>query len=681
MKTMRTARRALAIVCTAVIASFALAGSAFAATVHGTDYYGTGSALESGKVDVLTVDGNAGEMVFLTVKAGDKTLARNLPYTIGENASADSDAEWTGVATLDIDGLDLGALDGTYVIEAYSNRAGDELLYSGGLYGVYADLPDGTIKLIGTRTANEVELDGRSFNPAESLFSGGHTYRLVGQNASVGGALHFAYEEYDEATTIDGVVKYTNANGDVIASTKIPGLAYGEERPVEIPAVVTADNGDLYRTVFFKDSVTAVNPGKTSFNVYCAQMSESAAALDGYYLATIQMVDEQGRVIASDSVDVTGEFLYTAPASIYKTEMIDGEATVVTYNIDGSQTMRLSAVDDHVMNHERTVTFNYTTQPLDTPQVTVTYNLLDGSKRVSDKSRVLGTQQLVATEEEPTVTPAAEIEVAGTKYYLVGDPSDYAYTLRSGAVPTVDAYYVPEGYEAPGAYDVTVNYVNFLTGAVVESHSYTSDPDQNSRIVIDTPATFSADGVDYVRLDGQGDEIQHSYYSGIASYTVYYRDVNDTLSAGTVINTIRVVYVDGTTAGGAAVDENGITIFEGGVEGIAAAVGSDGANAVADGATSMLLNAGRAYNVFDGEGNNATLTNEAGVNSNTERIEESETPLASGFDKGGTSTAAASFMSTSSWVLPVAIGIIVVIVALLALLAIRRRKNNDMYEL
>lgn len=706
MKTMKTAKRAFAMMCAAAIASCALVGTAFAATVHGADFHGSGSALESGMVDVLDVDGKAGETIFLTVKYQGQPIARNLPYTIGADASEGDKSTWAGIATLNIDGLDLNALDGTYTIEAYGDRAGKEQLYSGAIYGVYADLPDGTVKLIGTRTADGAELDGRTYDPADTLFVGGRTYRLVGpaDGAANSGAMHFTYAEYNESTTIDGVVKFTNAAGETIATTKIPGLAYGEERTIDIPAVITADNGDVYRTVFFKDSVVAVNPGQTSFSIYCAQMTEADKALAGYYIATIKMVDAAGNVIATDSVDVTGDFIYTAPRAIYKTEMVNGEPTVITYNIEGSPTIRLSAANDGVMNRERTITVNYTAEPLDAVEANVTFNLLDGSKRVNDKDRVLGVQQLKATEGNPTVEPVSEIEVNGTKYYLAGNPSDYAYTLRSGKMPTIDAFYVPEGYEVPGEYNVTVNYVNFLTGATVESHSYTSDPGANARIEIETPAEFSANGVDYVRLDGQEDAIRHSYYSGIASYTVYYRDVNDTLTSGTVINTIRVVYIDGTVSGGGEVVDNGVTdngitiiagtdnvasivdggttIVDGGAAGDGTAAGSGGAaDAGATGAATLQLNPGRTYNVFDGTNNNSTLTNEEGVNSNTERIEDTETPLASGFDKGGSSTAASSFLTTSAWVLPVVIGAVVVIGALLALLAMRRRKKSDMYEL
>jgi hypothetical protein len=274
--------------------------------------------------------------------------------------------------------------------------------------------------------------------------------------------------------------------------------------------------------------------------------------------------------------------------------------------------------------------------------------------------------------------PQSEVKVDGTSYYLVGEPADYAFTLRTGMIPSVDAYYVPEGYVAPGAYDVTVNYVNFLTDTVVESHTYKSDANENSRIAIDVPETFKSGDVEYVKLAGQDAAIQHSYYSGISAYTVYYRDVNDTLTSGTVINTIRVVYQDGTTTGGETEGAEGAAGTAGG-----AAAGATGATAdavaaaIADGAQALQLNAGRTYNVFDGGDNNATMTNESGVNSNTERIEDSETPLASGFDRGASSSAASSFASMNQLLIPLAIAVAVAIIAIVAIRIIRRKNDRD----
>ena len=682
MSKMRAAKQALAMSCVALMASFAFTATAFAATVHGADYHSTGSALESGQINVLGVDGSAGETVFLTVKSGNTVLAKNRPYTIGKDSEAGESGEWAGVATLDVSALNPNALDGTYTIEAYADRADSDQLYSGAIYGVYADLPDGTSKLIGTRTVNADEASQRAFEPEETLFIDSKNYKLAADQAKTGaGALNFKYDEYDQTTTVDGVIKYTNAAGEVVASTKIPGLAYGEQRNVDIPTVVLADNGDVYRTVFFNDQVVASNPGRTSYSIYCTQMSEASKTLAGYYLATIQMVDESGNVIASDSVNVTGDFVYTAPETIYKTVSNNGESAVMTYRIDGSPTINLSAANDGVSSRERTITVSYKADPLDASEVEVTFNLYDGSKSKAKKEkRSLGTKKVVCTDENSPVMPDEQLEVNGVKYNLAGSPSDYAYTLHSGQMPAISVYYVPEGFVVPDAYDVTVNYVNFLTGEVVESHSYKSDPHENARIIISTPETFSNGGVDYVRLAGQEADIQHSYYSDIPTYTVYYRDKNDTLSSDVVINNIRVVYADGTTEGGEATTADGGVVTEG--DGGTTAGGADAdAGAAAGGAQALQLNDEGTYNVFDGAGN-TTMTNESGVDSNTERIEDTETPLASGVGTGATSSAASSLTSTlSNWVLPVGIAAVVLVIAIVALVTIRRRKNDDMYEM
>ena len=57
----------------------------------------------------------------------------------------------------------------------------------------------------------------------------------------------------------------------------------------------------------------------------------------------------------------------------------------------------------------------------------------------------------------------------------------------------------------------------------------------------------------YVRLAGQETAIRHAYFSPARTYTIYYRDVNDELSAQIticrtqIVDTERVVTVPGTT--------------------------------------------------------------------------------------------------------------------------------------
>lgn len=666
----------------AVIAALALAGTAFAAPdAQGADFHASGSALEAGEIDVATVAGAKGDTVFVSVSQKDRgDIAKFIPYTLGEGVTRGEGDNWTGIVTLDISTFDTTELDGDYTISIYASRAGGEPLYQGSLYGVYADVPGKGSVLIGTRTVGATDSADRAFVASDTLYIDHQTYRLSSPEPKAEGQiLHFTYEAYDEATTVDGVMKFVDKQGNVVATTKIPGLAYNETRTVSVPAAVTADNGDVYRTVFFKESVPATNPGSISFTIPVAKMSDADMAAANYYVATIQMVDENDHVIASDSVNVTGMFRYTAPSTIYKSvaaSSATGEQAVVTYTVEDDPTVVFNAATDGITTGTRVYKFHYATTPADSPEVQVAFNLVDGTKRINDEGRILETKVVTVDANNPSEEPEAQVEYNGVAYNLVGEPSEYAYTLGSGKIPVVNVYYTPEGYEPPGPYDVTVEYVNFLTGETIDSEVLTSNPDTATEI--NTPAEFSLDGVDYIRLDGQEEPIAHSYYSGNTSYVVYYRDKNDTMTSGTVISTIRVVYVDGGTTDEGTTDEGTTTTTTttvvGGDEGGADAVADATANAA------LQLNAGRTYNVLEGEGNNGSLTNEQGVDSNTERIEEEATPLASGLDFAEDKKTEATIGLPYGAIVPIGIAAALAAIAVIVFVVVKRRKRDGEQE-
>ena len=690
MAASRYATKFLAMALAAVVAVLVFAGTALADDAHkvvvqGADYHASGSVLESGEFDAATVAGAKDDMVFVSVsQEGVGDIAKYIPYTLGEGETRGSGNNWTGIVSLDIGTLEATKLDGVYTISIYEKRGDKTALYQGKLYGVYADLSDlpagdpDAQKLIGTRVVGPTDSADRKFVANDTLYVGGKTYRLASTEPTADGeVLHFAYEPYNESTTVDGVVKYVDKAGNVVASTKVPGLAQNESRVVNIPTAVKAENGDVYRTVFFRDSVEMKNPGSTSYTIPCTMMSADEAAAANHYVATIQLVDEGGKVIATDSVNVTGEFRYTAPTNIYKTEIVGGEQVVFGYEVADDPVLNFNAATDEVVTGAKTVQVKYKTLPADQPEANVTFYLVDGTKRANDTGRILATKTVKVNEANPTAAPDAQIEHNGTTYKLVGEPAEYAYTLHSDKVPVVNVYYTPEGYEPPGPYEVTVDYVNFLTGEKIDSESFTSEP--SSKTSIETPSEFSLNGIDYIRLDGQDEPIEHSYYSGIVNYTIYYRDKNDTLTSGTVINTIRVVYADGgtteTTTDGGTTTTTDTTTVDGGT----ADAGTTTAATAATNAA-LQLNAGRTYNVLDGTGNNATLTNESGVDSNTERIEEQETPLASGADFAGDKKSEATVGLPLQAIIPIGAAVLCAILAILVVVMMRRRKNSGEQE-
>ena len=187
----------------------------------------------------------------------------------------------------------------------------------------------------------------------------------------------------------------------------------------------------------------------------------------------------------------------------------------------------------------------------------------------------------------------------------------------------------------------------------------------------------------------------HSYFSNIKTYTVYYRDINDELSSAAVIERVRVVYneipgnvitiVDesssqaspsGTGDNESSGDEGAATEGGEGGQGTGGAAGGaagEGGQAAAGDANQAQLNQDGTYNVAAGAGN-GTLTNEAGVDSNTERIEDEEVALASGVDENANQGTVFDTLIRVAMVLG-AIAVVAIIV-FLAVFESRRRKDG-----
>ena len=652
MKARRAAVHLAAIMILACALTTVLAPSAFAATVTGADCYEVGDT-----INILQADGEAGETVFVTVAKNGRPLVKDLAETLGEGGEASDGTAF--FITLGTSGINMDALDGTYTVTVFATRDDSKApIYEGALYGVYADLPDGTSKLIGTRTASAAEMD-RAFQAPEMLYIDGVSLKLDPE-AEGSDALHFVYKPYDEAKTVDGVIKYTDMSGAVVATMAIPGIEYGESREVDIPSAVTDDGNNVYRTVTSMNKVIASNPGQTSFTVQCVKMLDAAQAAANYYVATIQLADEDGNIIAVDSVNVTGEFLYTAPTVVYKTVTdAAGQSRVVTYRVKHSPLVRLSAATDGISGRERTITVTYEAEDPGAAQKPVTFNLIDGSKHIGEEGRLIDTVAETVDATNTTAQPPEQIEANGTTYYIVGAPSDYAYTFGSGELPVVDVYYTPEGYSAPGVKTVTVNYVDFLSNKVVGSQTVESSPDDLGAISIETPESFTADGVEYVKLAGQEKAISHSYYSGFTTYTVYYRNVNDKLTSGNIITTIRVVYTD-----------DGMPTVQ------ADEMATTRAEAEAADAREFALDEGRTYNVLDGDNGSSTLTNEEGVDSNTERIEDDYNPLAQGLESAADADGS-QVQGIPTWALAVGAAAVLAVIAIVVWLVLRRRKAES----
>lgn len=140
-----------------------------------------------------------------------------------------------------------------------------------------------------------------------------------------------------------------------------------------------------------------------------------------------------------------------------------------------------------------------------------------------------------------------------------------------------------------------------------------------------------------MRLAGQDAPIVCGYYTKYDTYTVYYRDVNDDIAANTKIEHIRFEYGTGTTTNGTG----------------------------ADGTQTVSLPTDSDLSAVNNGGDTATVVNGDGVDSNTARIDDNETPLASG--QSGLPVAA---------IVGIGVGV-AALVLLIVFLVLKRKKNDD----
>lgn len=649
-----------------------------APTVSGADYYGNGAVEAGSTVSVLTVDGLSEDTIYIQVERNGRIIGDRLAYEFGmtdntQGGSTETGTDRGGVVSLNIDNLKLDGTS-TYTVTAYADREETQKLYSGTIYGVYAKLSNGTEQLIGAHTGDVSST--LTYNPADKLYVNGTSYALESATPEISGTkITYSYASYVESASATGTITYVDVNGEVIDTTSVTGVTRSESKTIDVPAVVTKTidgQTHYFRTVFFRNQLTFTNPGQLNYTIACKYMGSQAQAESGYYKAIIRAVDQDNNVVFTDTANISGKYYYTMPSVIYK--QVNGQ--VYTYTISNASAAALEFDTDTTTSGAKTVDVTYTRAAVDAAETTVTYNLIDGTKGVADPARSLGVSTVKVNAENPTALPEEAITVDGTKYVIAGGAAKYAYTRGDAGYPVVNAYYLPEGYTpSEGSYTVTVNYVNFLTNEVLKSENFTSNETDNYDYTFTSEESFDLNGKSYVRLAGQENAIEHSYYSGIETYTVYYRDVNDTYTSGTVINTIRVVYVPGTT--GTTTTTNGGTTTT--VRNTAATTGAGAAAGTGAGTTAAnaaTLNASGTYNVLDGEDNNQTLTNEAGADSNTERIDDDETPLAQGLSGAG-EEAGTSESGLPSWALPAGIAAAAAVAAGFGVFFWKRRNNND----
>ncbi len=221
----------------------------------------------------------------------------------------------------------------------------------------------------------------------------------------------------------------------------------------------------------------------------------------------------------------------------------------------------------------------------------------------------------------------------------------------------------------PGdAYDITVQYMNIANSEILRTETITVDPEANDYVSILGEETFSVGNETYVRLGGQETALRHSYLSPARTYTIYYRDVNDELSANItvrrtqIVDTERVQVVPGTTVMTAA------PVAAAPTDDDATPPAADGTTPAAPATVDAGVGAGDASTVINDDDN--PLANLNGQDTTTERtIVDDENPLYSGLAQDLETTG-------SGMAIRIATGVALLVAAGIAFWWLRRR-NRD----
>lgn len=224
------------------------------------------------------------------------------------------------------------------------------------------------------------------------------------------------------------------------------------------------------------------------------------------------------------------------------------------------------------------------------------------------------------------------------------------------------------------AYDITVQYMNIANSQILRSETITVDPASNDYVNILGEETVAVGSDTYVRLAGQETAIRHAPFSPARTYTIYYRDVNDELSANITIRRTQIVETERPSATPAQTLNAApvATTIVNAPAGEAVEGGDDagGADAAAPTGIDVGVGTGDGETIINDDDN--PLANMAGQDTATERtIVDDENPLYSGLAQDATALG-------SSMAMAVAAGAIVLVgVGIFLYGWMRRRKKED----
>ena len=623
-----------------------------AVTIAGEVYYGT---------DYVQFDirGGSANNLFYDVLYNGAPVYQHVHYTTPDNSGVNS-------VGIDLEDLGEGYSDVTqYSIQVYRGRAvsaTNKPIAQASMAGIYARLngdPQQDV-LIGS-VVNGTDVEGIEPPPTYYDQVTDTDYNLS-EGMQYDETARKYYAEYKPyvPTPLDGSITYVDNQGNILKTDTIVNITpdHTGDTPKEVVLVNRFLVQDGEQDLYYYPTVPIVRAdyyGQIDFVVLC----NAYASTEGETGLVKIHYTSGGEDILVDEVNLTTTtYLYTVPDSFVQIDAESGKATQYKLKDDGNQ---LNEYHQLVLVPGRAENDYYFEYEATAADEVISWNLIlmDGTTNTR-----LGAEKMDVEPGETVEFDAAAHAPAG---YV---PSQETYTYTYGGENLVQyVYYTPDGYVPTESYTVTLQFVNIADGAVLQSESVMVNPGADTEITC--PAEFTAGDNTYVRLGGQSDTYRHSYYSPKRTYTIYYRDVNDTLYANTIITNIETVTTERTETGVTYV-EDVTTVTGGTVTGPAYATGpaaGTGITGITDDTTGM----NQAVNE-EGQG----LAQER-----EEQIAEGETPLAQA--PGGETTpeesitdndTAKSGLSTALMTGGTVAALVVAIV-LVVLIVVQRKRNRS----
>lgn len=460
---------------------------------------------------VLSVSGEDGATVYVDVAdANGNPVAERLAFQVSsDNASQQANGRLVGTVGIDVEDGGAAALVGDTVTAYPDHEAQQTPLFTGKIYGVYAQLEgSGTSQLVGLRT---IGTEQRSFVPQEQVDFDGTSGVLErdgqGQPVSTtkGDSIAYTYEKA-AAGSDEAKIDFVDESGNVVSSKSVPGIAQNASKTVKLDEALIATDANgkqsLFRVLDYDGVVTLSNPSFMHALVNVKQMSSEDIAGSGSCFATVKCVDadDTNTVLMADRIYVQGTFKYTLPEKIYQGEgpntsaytLVDSDNPTITFDASAGETVKQAAYKKETAHNEWTV---------------ICYDASDAN------GKELARQALSTADS----FDAENITVDGKTYVPAQGARTYTFA-ESGSLLYV--YYVPQGY-TPASYDVTINYVDAANGGVLQSTTQSISPDMQKDVEFNPEKSLEINGIAYALVPNQKLPVRIGYGSR-ASYTVYY---------------------------------------------------------------------------------------------------------------------------------------------------------------